>query len=876
MDRASQIDTVALGHENAQLRFDNGSETAVNIEADAPGFGNVFYNGAGRLGQVGAAEAFIGRLVFSGDGVRTLEGSIYTNNITFDAGRINAADPTLTITASGIVEAPEGWFIRADNVDGVHDRKLLITVEERDRPAREAAARRAAEEAARIAAEEAARIAAEEAARIAAEEAAARRVAEEAEARRVADEERAVREILEVTRREAELARVAREAEAARIAEERRAREAEAARIAEERRAREAEERRVARAAEERRVAEEAAARRVTEERTAREAEERAIREMLEATRREAEAARLASEESERRDRAAREAEERRVAEERRAREAEAARIAEERRAEVARVRELERARGEEMARSREAERLRMVALEEEARRASATETAIEELRATERATEEVWVMIDKIHDQDIDVSRSLEADISAENARRDSAPVASTEKQVSSTEAIIFMDLVADVGRVSESVMTNELVVREQSLMAEVSAPVVNNIEAVLESAKKLEDRGIVFKKEVVEAIVVDEVKLAKKSGQEKAVLFAAAVSQMDQPKQQKVVNDLKTQASNQSDVSKVATNVVGEAISVRIDSVGSLSSPVVGEGVNSGDTGLSAGDDDSTMAKGVWVSGLYGQASKDKSKTEKGYSGSVAGGTLGFDLSLTDNSLVGVAYSNVRSGFDYEDKSSKIEAASHSFSVYGQQQIGENFVLQGLGAYTTSEVSTKTKKEVANNLFKTATAKFKSSSITGEATIGYKIGNDMGLVLMPNIGVKFASYKNDGYKEKGAGLMNLEVQGSSSQKVGAVAGIKMMAPRMLDGGVVVTPSLNVSAENYFGDSKKAVKAKLGWMNNYFESKNDNSENKLGFNVGGGLMAKRDSLELSANYNCHIESKFMSHQGSLKLKLSF
>src|SRR5690606_21606035 len=136
-------------------------------------------------------------------------------------------------------------------------------------------------------------------------------------------------------------------------------------------------------------------------------------------------------------------------------------------------------------------------------------------------------------------------------------------------------------------------------------------------------------------------------------------------------------------------------------------------------------------------------------------------------------------------------------------------------------------------------------------------------------GIVIIPSLGLRSSSYRDGSYKETGAGLMNLEVRGKSSQKFTGIAGVKLMAPQTLDNGMVITPNLNMAMENYFGSSKAKVKAKLTWMDDYFDSKSGDTANKIGFNVGAGLMAKHNNFEFSAGYNYHMEKKYQNHQGS-------
>ena len=57
------------------------------------------------------------------------------------------------------------------------------------------------------------------------------------------------------------------------------------------------------------------------------------------------------------------------------------------------------------------------------------------------------------------------------------------------------------------------------------------------------------------------------------------------------------------------------------------------------------------------------------------------------------------------------------------------------------------------------------------------------------------------------------------------------------------------------------------------------WEFENDTNNRKLpklGYNIGGSVLVKRNNTEIEASYNCHLKKKYVGHQGTLKLKLLF
>ena len=371
----------------------------------------------------------------------------------------------------------------------------------------------------------------------------------------------------------------------------------------------------------------------------------------------------------------------------------------------------------------------------------------------------------------------------------------------------------------------------------------------------------------------------VSSKSKEEQKATFAGLIGNIDSDndaRQEMVTSSIRSASIDSQEWISHISDTVSSSVTERIDGISpSLSIDNTNTPMQLSDasqvSGVSAGDY-KQMAKGIWTSGLYGQSTKGGH--ENAYKGKMSGGSAGFDLSPNDTSLVGIAYSNISSRFNYKNTGNKINANTHSVSIYTQQEI-DNLLLRGIFSYMRSKINTNIHKGAAGNT-EIAKSKFNNNSVSGEVSAGYKINNTLGFVIMPNIGVRLSHFQDDAYKETGTGVLNLEVEETSSQKLAGIAGIKLAAPRVLDNGMLITPTVNLSMEKYIHSKKAKTQAKFQWMDNYFDSQPKSKPASMGYNIGTGIAAKRDNLELSANYNCHIENKYTNHQGALKLKLVF
>ena len=81
----------------------------------------------------------------------------------------------------------------------------------------------------------------------------------------------------------------------------------------------------------------------------------------------------------------------------------------------------------------------------------------------------------------------------------------------------------------------------------------------------------------------------------------------------------------------------------------------------------------------------------------------------------------------------------------------------------------------------------------------------------------------------------------------------------------------------MSLAVEQKLKSDQAKVKAKLSWMENYFENDPSlNKSTKTSYNIGANVLAQHKNIELTAGYNLVIKKKFQSHQGSVKLRLQF
>ena len=293
----------------------------------------------------------------------------------------------------------------------------------------------------------------------------------------------------------------------------------------------------------------------------------------------------------------------------------------------------------------------------------------------------------------------------------------------------------------------------------------------------------------------------------------------------------------------------------------------------------GVAAGEEAKKLNKSVWISGFYGGAKQGSSSNADAYRTNTGGITIGADINLGENeaNLIGVAYGKARSKFKMsQTRGDKFNVNHDTFSIYGQGEIVNRLLLQGAVSFVKGKVVNKSVKLVDDGIYETATGKFNTKGYNIRSQLSYKFNIDK-FVLTPSVGFKYGRIADGAYDETGNDVFNLSVTSKSRKVFTGIAGIRASMPQVVAENIHFVPSLNFSVEKILQDKVKQAKVKLHWADREFENDTNNRKlPKLGYNIGGSVLVKRNNTEIEASYNCHLKKKYVGHQGTLKLKLLF
>ncbi|HJD56078.1 MAG TPA: autotransporter domain-containing protein, partial [Rickettsia endosymbiont of Pyrocoelia pectoralis] len=287
-----------------------------------------------------------------------------------------------------------------------------------------------------------------------------------------------------------------------------------------------------------------------------------------------------------------------------------------------------------------------------------------------------------------------------------------------------------------------------------------------------------------------------------------------------------------------------------------------------------VAAGDkDEKVLDKGIWFAGIYGTNKQGVQKEFIGYKGRTSGGTVGFDVGFENvNDMLGIAYTKLDSKFKSTGNSLNTDVDSHIVALYGQKELPKNFMFQSMFAYNHNIVKSK-----INRLGTIASGKYKNNNYNFDGLLNYNYLFNSSISLIPNIGIKYGYSKDGQYQESNIGIQSLNVAAKKHNLWSSVLGGKIaLAPQKIYKDISITPSLQASVENYFHNKSKKLHTKVKWKDKEInETVALPKQPKVGYNIGAGVLTEKGNVSILLEYNCHLQKKYQSHQGFVKLKIN-
>ena len=295
-----------------------------------------------------------------------------------------------------------------------------------------------------------------------------------------------------------------------------------------------------------------------------------------------------------------------------------------------------------------------------------------------------------------------------------------------------------------------------------------------------------------------------------------------------------------------------------------------------STGNSGLSAGD--YTTAYGIWTNPSMLKVKQKTSKGAAGYTASIGGASLGFDTKANEDMVIGLALSYLNTNVKHKDFKSgdKTKVDSLMLSIYGLQQITDNWYTHGIVTVGTNKVKTKEARRTGATATATelATGNYRAMSFSGELLLGYNSYMKQAS-FTPMAGVRVTKVNSAGYTETGTTNQNLIISRKELNRVELVAGARLYGSDYVMNGLTVLPEIHGFVNHDLIGKKQKFDVRLASVEDYLSTKGGKPAKTL-FNAGLSLNTSYNKMEYGLGYDAHMAKKYVAHQANLRIRVNF
>lgn len=288
---------------------------------------------------------------------------------------------------------------------------------------------------------------------------------------------------------------------------------------------------------------------------------------------------------------------------------------------------------------------------------------------------------------------------------------------------------------------------------------------------------------------------------------------------------------------------------------------------------SGVAAGDD--VARYGVWGSPIYGDSTQGTSGTVAGFRAKSYGMTVGFDTKVSDDAILGAAFSYVNSEAKYKSFKSgdKTKMKTLLASIYGMKQFSDRLFAQSVFTFASTDIDNRENRRTSNTTKQVAKSKYRSTMFGLEVLGGYNQIINNKFVVTPMIGFDYKHSNAANYTETGTTNQNRRVKKKAFDKVDIVLGARLSCAPITAGDLQITPEIHAFV-------KQDILGKAQGVSSYIPGQDTTAKSakpaKATANVGVGLNVTRGMIDTGISYDVNLAKKFIGHQGALKLRVNF
>ena len=239
-----------------------------------------------------------------------------------------------------------------------------------------------------------------------------------------------------------------------------------------------------------------------------------------------------------------------------------------------------------------------------------------------------------------------------------------------------------------------------------------------------------------------------------------------------------------------------------------------------------------------------------------------------MGYAQKVKDLTL-GLAYSFLDGRTS--NNSGSVESEIHHLSFYAMKEFNK-FYLRGI---IGGGVAKNDSKRRISTVGLEAEADYQSLNYFIDLELGknYRIGDK---TLSLYLGAKSSRIVSESYHEKGAGVLNLSVDKTTSDSYQALLGLRLAKQYLLDDESTIVTHHGASISREFGDDTQSVSGRFSNGQIDFKSEySDTPKHHYSFN-GGFTWYLKEDLEIQLNYYIRFAEDYLEQSATVDLTFKF
>ncbi|WP_315981015.1 autotransporter outer membrane beta-barrel domain-containing protein [Aliamphritea spongicola] len=277
----------------------------------------------------------------------------------------------------------------------------------------------------------------------------------------------------------------------------------------------------------------------------------------------------------------------------------------------------------------------------------------------------------------------------------------------------------------------------------------------------------------------------------------------------------------------------------------------------------------------QGIWVEAVNVSAKQSDSNAQLGYDADANGLSIGYDRQLTDQLLLGAAFTYGKTQADVNGSRDNSDIDTYQLSLYGSYEgetpAGREWLTDAVLNVGHNEHDNERYLDGFSDQAHKASFDSKQVGLRVVSSVGYEHN---GWSIAPSLGFNYAKVDLDGYTET-SGPAALKVSGQSIEQVELGAGVSTRRSFDVAAGKL-EPYAGVMAWHDFNNDALSSTSQFALGGNSFTSADaDTSANRVQVNLGASLQVN-EQTNLGFGFEHNKSGSLKSNQWNLALRYEF